>query len=292
MPSTFNATGTPTYENVTNQYPAWGEQLQQQFGNQISGMLNAYGQLPNNWYQGSLTAGPTSMQMGAYQGAANPYQWGGALQQAAGALGAYSQPYNRAELNQYLDPYVGDVVTNLGRLSQEKLRADLEDVNSTFTGAGQFGSTRNRRFVEDALQRSQREYQGAVANEMDNAFDQANQTYLSWAGRPLQAATVYGQLGQLGSNLGWQDLNNQFAMGNTMRDIEQSSYDTAYKDWLTSLQLPQTLMGGLGQLWQQTGGQYWNNPNKQSSNQTMVPQSSGVYSLPYLLQLLGQLGGT
>jgi len=280
--------GTPTYQYGTHQYPNWGEQLQGQFGDTISGMLSAYSGLDNNWYNQPLTVGPNSLQMQGYQGAQDPYQWQGGLQQAVGALSAYSDPYNQAELQQYMNPYTGGVVDEIGRLGREKLTDDMNNINSTFTSGGGFGGTRNRSAILDAQQRNSREVLGAQRTALDQAYDTANQNYFQWAGRPLQAATAWGNLANTGANLNWQDINNQTAVGNNLRNIEQSGYDANYKDWQTQLQTPLTMLGGLSQVFGNTAGKYWSNPNTANVTQNQQP---GYNNIDYLLALLQGFNG-
>lgn len=291
MPGTSD-NGYASNYYTSSQYPTWAEDLGYQQGNAVGGMMNRVGDMTNNWYQGPLVAGQSGLQQYASSQAWNPYQWQDALGGAANAYRAAAAPYSSSTLQQYLDPYAGDVVSNMGRLSQEKLRSDLDDVNSTFTGSGQFGSTRNRRFVEDALQRSQREYQGAVGGVMSNAYNTANQNYYNWSGRPMQVASGLQALASTGSNLGWNDINNQFGLGAKEQATNQAGMDASYKDWQNQYALPASMLAQIGQLGNQTIGAF--KPNTTQTGQTVTPQINGAQQvaggLTTLDKLLRELG--
>lgn len=284
-----NASGYPTNEYQSYQYPTWAEDLGYRQGNMTAGMMDRIGGMTNNWYQGPLVAGLGGLQQQAMSQAGNPYQWQDAYGAAGNALMAAARPYNTDELQQYLDPYASGVVSNMGRLSKEKLLSDMEDINSTFTGAGTFGGTRNQKFIQDALQRSQREFQGAAGNVMSGAYNNANANYLNWANRPLQVASGLQALGSGGAGLAWNDINNQFGLGAKEQATRQSAMDAAYKDWMNQYQMPASLMTQLGQLGNQTIGAF--RPNISGSSQTQVPQINGWQQAGGALGLLQQLLG-
>jgi len=303
MPGETNPTGGtgtagfPTNIYNSSQYPVWAQQLGLQSANQISSMMDAYGQLGqgNNWYNGPLVAGESPLQQQAVRGAQMPFQWQGGLSQAAGALSDFSQPYNQWELQQYMNPYTQGVVSEIGRLGRDKLNDDMNSINSTFTSGGGFGGTRNRSAILDAQQRNSREVLGAQRTALDNAYDTANQNYFQWAGRPLQAATAWGNLAGMGSNLNWNDINNQYAIGQKGQATEQAGMDAAYKDYITRMNAPLSALAQLQQMAGNVTGLY--KPNTTQTSQTTVPQIGdaqtaigGLGVLDRLLQGLGVYG--
>ena len=119
---------------------------------------------------------------------------------AQGALGQYAQ-YNPTQLNQFTNPYTTNVVNANNTLSNQNLMENvLPGINSTFTGDGQFGSTRNAEFAQRAIRDNQQTLNNTNANVMMNAQNQANTNYHNWT--------------QMGVNAGQQDFNNWLQRAN------------------------------------------------------------------------------
>lgn len=129
-----------------------------------------------------------------------------------GALGQYAQ-FDPTKQQQFMNPYTQNVVNEQARLSNQNLFENvLPQVNSTFTGAGQFGSTRNADFTNRAIRDQQQTLGGLQASTLMNAQNQANQNYKDWTAQGVQA--------------GQQDFTN----------------------WLQKANFPITALGGLGQV--------------------------------------------
>ena len=119
---------------------------------------------------------------------------------AQGALGAYAQ-YNPSKLASFTNPYTTNVVNANNTLSNQNLLENvLPSVNSTFTGNGQFGSTRNEDFTLRAIRDNQQTLNNTNANVLMNAQNQANTNYQNWT--------------QMGVNAGQQDFANWLQRAN------------------------------------------------------------------------------
>lgn len=117
-----------------------------------------------------------------------------------GALGQYSQ-FDPNKQQQFMNPYVNNVVNEQARLSNQNLFENvLPGVNSTFTGAGQFGSSRNADFTNRAIRDQQYNLAGQQGNTLMNAQN--------------QAAQQYGQWQQMGTSAAQQDLTNWLQKAN------------------------------------------------------------------------------
>jgi len=116
------------------------------------------------------------------------------VQQATGML-TRGGVYDPNELQKYLNPYTQQAanaaVSDINRNLNENL---MPQVNSTFTGAGQFGSTRNQEFANRALRDTQEAAGKALAAANYGAYDKANQFYSDWASKGLQAGSQIGNL--------------------------------------------------------------------------------------------------
>lgn len=158
-------------------------------------------------YTGQIGQGQTTLQQGlGALSQVTPY-----LQQAAQGYSGAST-YNPSELTQFLNPYTQQAaqatVSDLTRNLQEKI---LPEVNTTFTGAGQFGSSRNKEFEARAIRDTQEAAAKALAQANYGAYTSAQQAYSDWANKELQAAQgtagLAGQqtsLGQAISGVGTQ----------------------------------------------------------------------------------------
>lgn len=105
-----------------------------------------------------------------------------------GALGQYAT-WNQNNQQQFMNPYVNNVVNEQARLSNQNLFENvLPQVNSTFAGAGQFGSTRNADFTNRAIRDQQYNLAGQQGNTLMQAQQAAGQQYKDWTQMGTQAA--------------------------------------------------------------------------------------------------------
>lgn len=175
-----------------------------------------------------------------------------------------SGAYDPAAIQQYLNPYIGGVVNEIGRLGAEQLANVINPaLSSTFGGLGQQGSARQAAMLADAAARSQREVLGQQANALSGAYGQASQDYLNWANRQAAAAAGLVGLGQqqyaqqLGqSQLGMsgaQQLANlgqqQFTQQAAASQLQEQGWQNALANALSGGQLQyQSALGAGGAL--------------------------------------------
>lgn len=117
-----------------------------------------------------------------------------------GALGQYAQ-FNAANQQQFMNPYMDNVVNEQARLSNQNLFENvIPQVNSTFTGAGQFGSSRNADFMNRAIRDQQYNLAGQQGQSLFNAQQAAGTQYKDWT--------------QMGTQAGQQDFTNWMQQAN------------------------------------------------------------------------------
>ena len=117
-----------------------------------------------------------------------------------GALGQYAT-WNQDQQQQFMNPYLNNVVNEQARLSNQNLFENvIPQVNSTFTGAGQFGSTRNADFMNQAIRDQQYNLQGQQGQTLFNAQQAAGTQYKDWT--------------QMGTQAGQQDFTNWLQQAN------------------------------------------------------------------------------
>lgn len=268
------------------------------------------------WYDGKNSTGQTLDQTTAINRAVNPDQgWAsgirGALSQGdlwkqtnnsassaltpwSGVLGSAQDVANRAasgfgagsvfdpsQLQKFMSPYVNDAANSLITQSNRNLTENiLPGVNSTFTGAGQFGSSRNADFTNRAIRDQQQGLNTALGQLNYGATKDAMGNYSDWANKLISGASglnaVAGTLGNIGSGYGGlsgaynalgngalsfmntigglnstgsgvDNTQNQTALtaANAGQVTQQQALDKDYQDWLTQQQFPLTGLSAL-----------------------------------------------
>jgi hypothetical protein len=124
------------------------------------------------------------------------------LNPAQQQLQAGGSTYNSGEANAYLNPYVGNVVNNIATLGDRNLNENvLPGINSTFTGAGQFGSSRNGDFDARAI----RDNGMNIGMQQDQTMMQAQQaadtSYAAEKQRQLQSGAGLAGLSTAATNV-------------------------------------------------------------------------------------------
>lgn len=159
-----------------------------------------------------------------------------------GAINYGLSGFDPAQVNKYMSPYTTGVVDEIARQGNKNLmRNVLPQVNTTFAGAGQFGSTRNADFTNQAIASNQAEILGKQSEALDNAYDSALGQYNTWHQNALTNAGKMADLGSTAaSNLGLVGTQNQ--------QETQKSYDLAYGDFQNQLNYPKQQLGWLASL--------------------------------------------
>lgn len=170
-------------------------------------------------------------------------------QQAAGLYTSGAQ-FDPSQLGAYLNPYLGGVVEEIGRLGQERLEQQmLPALTSQFSSLGQFGSARQAAMLADAAKQSQREVLGTQSTALNQAYNQAMQDYLNWSQQ--QNAAAQGLAG-----LGSQQAQQQLAAGQLGQNAYQAAQNLALQQAQakagTALDVGSSL-GNLAQAGQQMG---------------------------------------
>lgn len=170
-------------------------------------------------------------------------------QQAAGLYTSGAQ-FDPGRLSTYLNPYLGGVVEEIGRLGQERLEQQmLPALTGQFSSLGQFGSARQAAMLADAAKQSQREVLGTQSTALNQAYNQAMRDYLNWSQQ--QNAAAQGLVG-----LGGQQAQQQLAAGQLGQDAYQAAQNLALQQAQakagTALDVGSSL-GNLAQAGQQMG---------------------------------------
>ena len=193
---------------------------------QTSNLTQAYDSLMNpnqNWINGIQGAlSQVNQWQGAHQQANSALQpWDSTLQGALGttqkAQGTFGQAQNSlmsgarfdpSQLHQYMNPYTQDAAEAVTTQSNRNLFENvIPQLNSTFVGNGQFGSSRNADFMGRAVRDNQQAISNALGTLNYGATKDAMANYSDWANKDLTA-------GQSLTNLGSAQTNNANAQAN------------------------------------------------------------------------------
>lgn len=131
------------------------------------------------------------------------------FQSAQTQLGQNSQ-FDPSKLQQFMSPYVNDAANSLINQSNRNLMENiLPNVNSTFVGNGQFGSSRNGDFTARAIRDNQQNLTNSLGQLDYGATQNAMSNYSDWANRGIQSGqsltnlgTAMGQNGSLQGQTG------------------------------------------------------------------------------------------
>ena len=258
--------------NTTPIVPDWYSQAQQTIAGQGASLAGQDYQT----YQGPRIAALTPDQLNAQQITRNIAS--GTQpdpSQLQGSINYGLSQFDPNEVQKYMSPYTSGVVDEIARLGNQNLQQNiLPGVNSTFTGAGQFGSTRNADFTQNAIQNQNYNILGQQANALQAAETGALSNYAAWHGQAIPQATSASSLGQQGAN-------NLGVAGALQQTQDQNNLNMAYQDFQNQTQYPQQQLNWYANL---TNGQ--NMPAASSattSQQQFLPSglqtAASVYGL-------------
>lgn len=224
--------------NSSTNVPDWFQEYQKG----ILAKGQAVAAEPFQTFPGPRLAGFTANQNTAFGNvAANQGNWQPALTQAQGYTNASAQPFNQAEFDTFMSPYISGVVNRIGELGGRNLTENLlPGVNDTFTGAGQFGSRRHGEFTNRAVRDVNESVLGQQALALQQGQDSAMGAYNAAQGRKLSAGNQLGALAQAQQGMGLQDAAALEAVGQTQQQQNQAGLDLAYQDFREQRDYPRT----------------------------------------------------
>ena len=291
--NTAAGTNTPIVNQTTNQLPNWYNQLALNFGSATNGALSNLSKLNNNWYSGPRVADFSGLQNSAFGAAGGAGTTGAQSYQpnfdaGSAAIGSgvnnvdSAATYDPNQMQQFMNPYTQGALSTLSNLGTRNLTENLlPAVNSTFTGAGQFGSSRNADFTNRAIRDTQDSINNAAGTMLNNSYGQAQNAYATNIGQNIQADNsqitgggALAQLGINGNNQAWTNINNTQALGATQQGLQQKTLDTSYNDWLAQLQQPLSMLSSLSSTIPNFGALY--RPNTTTVQATQPQASTGA----------------
>jgi hypothetical protein len=143
--------------------------------------------------------------------------------------GSFTQP---GVAQQYMNPYIQNVVAGIGAQAGRNLYENiLPQVNRTFIGGGTFGGSRSAEFTQRAIRDAQAAALSAQNTALSEGYDKASKLYSDEAGRYLEAAPLFANLGEQAQNQRINELKGLESIGLERQNLAQSSADLAYEDF-------------------------------------------------------------
>ncbi len=220
-------------------FPDWYQEIMRAGIGQAASVASQ----PYQPYSGNQLAGFTPAETSAFGmvqnnlGSQNP-----SLNQASGALGQVAQGFNANDANQYLAPYMNasnGLSASIQALGNQNLMQNiLPGVNDAFTGAGQFGSTRNANFNSLAIQNAQMGISQAQGQAQLAGLQSGMSNYLQGQQNQNIAGQQLGSLGQIYQNTGLTDAAALQNVGQTEQQQNQSGLNVGYQNYLNQLNYP------------------------------------------------------
>ena len=195
----------------------------------------------------------------------------GAASQLLGEAGATTAPDVVAD---YMNPYTGYVVGEMGRLAGRNIRENvLPNLGGAAVGTGQFGSRRQQQITGNVLRDLQSDLIGRQAQALQTGYKDATTAAQTDLERALRSGQAFTTLGQEQQQLGSAGLGTLYGYGEKEQALGQKMLDypmaqaQAYANLMQNAKIP------TGTVTQQVGPQ------------------AGVYSNSPLSQIAGLLSG-
>jgi hypothetical protein len=154
----------------------------------------------------------------------------------------------------------------------------MPNVNSTFAGAGQFGSTRNGNFLGNAIRDNQQVISNTQGTMLNEAYGQAADDYHRWGQQGLESGTRLGALGQQVGMYGIQGLNTGMNLGGLNQAQNQQQLDAQKAAFQENYTFPLEMFGGLSNAYNASVGRLTNQGQSSMSSTGSTSGSSSTYS--------------
>lgn len=179
---------------------------------------------------------------------ARPEQYGIATGAMGQGLGALASMTDAAKTQQYMSPYIQDVLNVNKAEALRDAQKGLVSGNLAAARQGSYGGARNLLAQTELDRNLQTKLGGIQATGMQSAFDAAQKAQLG-------SASAYGQLGSQLGTLGGQQQNSDIARatalsaaGATERSVGQQQLDAQYQDQMRALGFPAEQLGSMSNM--------------------------------------------
>jgi hypothetical protein len=201
--------------------------------------------------QQAITAGTEGV------GAFAPFLQQGQAAIEGGIATAGGAPVTGTSYQQFMDPYLEDVVQQQYADIAEQGAVQQNQLGASAVGAGAFGGSRQA-VAQGQIAGDVLEQQARTGSQLRTAgFAQAQQLAQQQAQQKLQQAQLQGALGQgiaglgqLGQQMAGQDINTLLGLGGLQQQQTQQGLNLAQQNALAQQQLPFQQVGFLSDIFQ------------------------------------------
>jgi hypothetical protein len=186
----------------------------------------------------------------------------GAASQLLGEAGATTVPDVIAD---YMNPYTGAVVDEMGRLTNRNIQENImPNLGAAAVGSGQFGSRRQQQVTGNALRDIQSDLLGKQMQALQQGYTQAGTTAQADLSRALNAGQAFENLGQAQQGMGLAGLKTMSDYGAQQQAQGQKLLDYPMAQTQQFAKLMQGYQMPMGTTTQATGSEgYSNSPLSQ-----------------------------
>ena len=225
-----------TYDNILNKAntasnAAYDPATEARVAGFSAPQTQAFGQVQNN--------------LGSYQ----PY-----MDQAGQNIDYSAAPITGADINNYMDPYLQNVVDMTQNTFNTQNARAAQSINGNNARAALTGSS--GRDVAQALQSevNQNAQNPVIAQLYSQGFGQAQQAAQTDKNRALSAGQAQGNLGGMAQSYGYNDANALLGVGGMQQDLSQAEYDANSANAMARASYPMDMINWQSQIATGLGG--------------------------------------
>ena len=178
-------------------------------------------------------------------GAFQPFLQQGSAAVGQGIAGAQGASFDPTSYQQFMDPFTEDVIARTQQDIAEKGAQQQLQAQASAAGQGAFGGSRQA-ILQGQIAADTMDQQARTGAQLRSAgFQQAQNLAQQQANQALRQAQLTGQLGvsqaglgQLGQQLGVQDINTLLGIGGLQQQFGQRELDVARANELARQALP------------------------------------------------------
>ena len=178
-------------------------------------------------------------------GAFQPFLQQGSAAVGQGIAGAQGASFDPTSYQQFMDPFTEDVIARTQQDIAEKGAQQQLQAQASAAGQGAFGGSRQA-ILQGQIAADTMDQQARTGAQLRSAgFQQAQNLAQQQANQALRQAQLTGQLGvsqaglgQLGQQLGVQDINTLLGIGGLQQQFGQKELDVARANELARQALP------------------------------------------------------
>ena len=229
-------------------------------------------------------------------GSFQPFLQQGSAAVGQGIAGAQAASFDPTSYQQFMDPFMEDVIARTQQDIAEKGAQQQLQARANAAGQGAFGGSRQA-ILQGQIAADTMDQQARTGAQLRSAgFQQAQNLAQQQANQALQQAQLTGQLGvsqaglgQLGQQMGVQDINTLLGIGGLQQQQGQKELDIARANQLAEQALPFQQVGFMSDIFRGVPSL------QQTTSTTQTPGPSRGSQLLGLgiagLGAIGQAGG-